>query len=75
MKKYITKKTSIAEAVERYPELGEVLEEDYGFHCVGCEAAAMETIEDGAMVHGMSAKQTDLLVEKLNEFISKSKSR
>ena len=54
----ITKDTLIAEAVERYPELGEVLAEDYGFHCIGCMASEMETIEQGAMVHGFTGKET-----------------
>jgi hybrid cluster-associated redox disulfide protein len=65
----ITRKTLMAEIVERYPELGEVLTEDYGFHCIGCFAAEMENLEQGAMVHGMTKKEIDELVKTLNGLI------
>lgn len=70
----ITKKTLMAEIVERYPELEEVLTEDYGFHCIGCFAAEMETLEQGAVVHGMTKKEIDKLVETLNGLIEDAKS-
>lgn len=65
-KQLITKNTLIGDIVEKYPEIGEVLVEDYGFHCVGCMAAEMETLEQGAMVHGMTTKEINKLVETLN---------
>lgn len=71
----ITKKTLLAEIVERYPALGEVLAEDYGFHCIGCFAAEMETLEQGAVVHGMTKKEIDKLVETLNELAGEKKTK
>lgn len=65
----ITKNTLMAEIVEVYPELGEVLEGDYGFHCIGCFASEMETLEQGAMVHGMNKKEINDLVDTLNGLI------
>jgi hydroxylamine reductase len=65
----ITKKTSIAEITEKYPEIGEVLMEDYGFHCVGCFGAEMETIADGALVHGMNVKETTEMIKTLNQLV------
>ena len=65
----ITIKTSIAQITEKYPEIGEVLMEDYGFHCVGCFGAEMETIGDGAMVHGMDKKETTEMIKTLNLLI------
>jgi len=62
----ITKDTIIAEVTEKYPEIGEVLMEDYGFHCVGCGGAEMESISDGAMVHGMTKKETTEMIKALN---------
>ena len=41
----ITKKTLLAEVVEKYPEVAEVLVEEYGFHCIGCYASTMESLE------------------------------
>ncbi len=69
----ITGKTPIAEIVDRYPELGEVLTEDYGFHCIGCFASGMETLEEGAMVHGMTKKEITELIKTLNGLIEDSK--
>jgi hybrid cluster-associated redox disulfide protein len=66
-KKKITREMSLAEIVEKYPKLAKVLAVDYGFHCIGCFAAEMETLEQGAMVHGMTKKETGKLVDKLNE--------
>jgi hybrid cluster-associated redox disulfide protein len=66
----ITKNTLMAEIVEVYPELGEVLEGDYGFHCIGCFASEMETLEQGALVHGLTKKELDDLVVTLNGLIS-----
>ena len=43
---------------------------DIGMHCLGCPASQMETIEEAAMVHGIDS---DLLVEKINAFISENK--
>lgn len=65
----ITKDTLIAEITGKYPEIGEVLMEDYDFHCVGCGGAAMESIADGAMVHGMNKKETTEMIKALNLLI------
>jgi hybrid cluster-associated redox disulfide protein len=70
----ITKETLLAEVVEKYPELAEVLTEDYGFHCIGCFAAEMETLEQGAMVHGLTKKETTELVKTLNGLVEDGKS-
>jgi len=63
----ITKDILIGDLVENYPELGRVLVEEYGFHCIGCMAAGMETLEEGASVHGMSKKEIEKMVEDLKK--------
>jgi hydroxylamine reductase len=68
----ITKNILIGELVENYPKLAKVLVEDYGFHCIGCMAAGMETLEDGATVHGMDKKEIDKMVKKLRELALKA---
>lgn len=67
----VTKKTLIAEVVEKYPKVGDALMEDYGFHCVGCFASQMETIEDGASVHGMTEKELESMLKDINSQIEK----
>lgn len=67
----ITKDIMIGDLVEYYPELGQVLMEEYGFHCIGCMASGMETLEQGAQVHGMSEKEVVKMVDDLNKLIQK----
>lgn len=59
----------IGDIVYKYPKAAEKLVEDYGFHCVGCGAAGMETLEEGAKVHGMNAKEIKEMVDQLNKLI------
>ena len=63
----ITKDILILDLVEQNLDLVEVLTGDYNFHCVGCLAASMETLEQGALVHGMTDKEIDKMVEDLNK--------
>jgi hybrid cluster-associated redox disulfide protein len=39
-----------------------------GMHCVGCPMAMQETLEEGAMAHGLDP---DSLVKKLNNMLDK----
>jgi len=65
----ITKDILILDLVEQNPDLAKVLTEEYGFHCVGCMAASMETLEEGAQVHGMDEKEIEKMVSDLNQKI------
>ena len=58
----ITKDMGIMEIVEKWPETVEVLMNS-GMGCIGCAAAHFETIEDGAVAHGMDV---DALMAALN---------
>ncbi len=71
IKPKITGKILMAELVEEYPELGEVLTEEYGFHCIGCAASGMETLAEGAIVHGMSEEDIKVMIENLRELVEK----
>lgn len=69
----ITKKMFIADILARYPLLVDVLVKKYNFHCVGCMAAKMETLEDGAKVHGMDTENINKMVKYLNQQIGLGK--
>ena len=64
----ITKDMNIVEVVQRYPDTAMVFMYA-GMGCFGCHAAQFESIEEGAMVHGID---TDKLVEALNEIAEAS---
>jgi len=62
----ITRKTNLLELIKKHPKIARVLVEDYGLHCVGCIAAAFETLEQGAKAHGMGRREIEKMVDKLN---------
>ena len=64
----ITKDMNIVEIVQRYPDTMMVFMYA-GMGCFGCHAAQFESIEEGALVHGIDP---DKLVEALNEIAEAS---
>ena len=64
----ITKDMNITEIVQRYPDTMMVFMYA-GMGCFGCHAAQFESIEEGALVHGIDP---DKLVEALNEIAESS---
>jgi len=61
----ITKDMGITEVVQKYPQTVDVFMSN-GMGCIGCVAASYETIEQGAMAHGMDV---DKLMKGLNEVV------
>lgn len=64
-KKEVTAKMTFAEILENHPNSAEVLFNS-GLHCIGCGMAMYESLEDGCKAHGMSKKEIDELIKKLN---------
>jgi len=56
MKPEIKKDMTLAELLKHYPETAKVFAK-YGIHCLGCFAAAFETIEQGAKAHGIDVEK------------------
>lgn len=48
----ITKEMPIGDVVRKYPKTIEVFMR-HGLHCIGCAVAAFESIEEGAVAHGI----------------------
>ncbi len=67
----ITKKDNLAKLVTQYPKLAETLMFKYGLHCLRCMAASFETLEEGAKAHGMTNKDIEQMIEKLNKQVNK----
>jgi hybrid cluster-associated redox disulfide protein len=65
--KKITKDMSFSEVLQKHPETAVVFM-SHGMHCIGCMMAQFETIEQGAVAHGIDVKK---LVEDLNKAIKK----
>ena len=64
----ITKHTTINEIITSYPETVKFFN-DLQMSCGSCFAVKFDTLESGALMHGMDA---DDLISRLNQFISSS---
>ena len=62
----ITKQTTISEIIFTYPEAMRFFE-GLKMSCGSCFAVKFDTLESGALMHGMDV---DTLIEQLNRFIS-----
>lgn len=62
----INKNTTLGEIAEKYPKVSMILA-NYGLHCIGCHAASWETIEQGAMAHGMNDEEIKQVIKEMNE--------
>lgn len=71
-KQKITKDMPISDILvqnsEKAPEIAEVMM-DFGIHCIGCGAAAFETLEQGVLGHGFSEEDLSNLLLQLNKII------
>ena len=69
----ITKDTLIRDILSENPEKSPLLSEimiDFGIHCVGCGAAAFESLEEGVLSHGYSEEDLNRLITNLNKAIN-----
>ena len=65
----VTKDMLIGDAVSQYPGIADVFL-SYGLHCVGCHVNAFESIEMGALGHGMTPEEVDEMMEEANAYLT-----
>lgn len=65
--KLINKKMKFTEVLKIYPPASEVFAER-GMHCFGCSMASFETLEQGALMHGLDS---DKIVDEINKKLRK----
>ena len=66
----VTKDMGLGEVVQKFPNAAPIFFK-YGLHCVGCHAAAFETIEQGCKAHGMDDKKIEEMVKEINKVLEK----
>jgi len=70
--KKINKNQTIGETLENagnsVDEVAEILMSS-GMGCIGCPMLQMETLEQGALAHGLTKKQIDEIVKKVNTIL------
>jgi hybrid cluster-associated redox disulfide protein len=64
--KKITKNSRISEVLQANKNAVQILMES-GMACIGCPISMQESLEDGCKAHGMSDKEIEELVKKLNK--------
>src|SRR3989344_6951913 len=71
----ITRDTLISDILVKNPDKAEIIVGimiEFGIHCIGCGAAAFETLEQGVLGHGFSEKELDKLIFELNKVIGEN---
>ena len=58
MAEEITKDMGFQEVLQKHPKTAQIMLKN-GLHCIGCHAAAFETIEQGCTAHGMKEEDID----------------
>lgn len=66
MAKTVDKTMLIHEIIEIDPGNAAILMAA-GMHCVGCPSAAMESLEEACMVHGMDCEE---VISSINEYLA-----
>lgn len=61
----ISKSMMLGDIVQKFPKSVPLLAEA-GLHCIGCHVSAFETLEQGCKAHGLSDKEIDSLVKRMN---------
>lgn len=64
--KKITKDMTFGQVLKDYPQVAPIFMK-FGMHCIGCHIAISETIEQGAVAHGV---EVDDLVKELNSVLT-----
>lgn len=63
----INKDMTFGELLKQYPKAAPILT-GYGLHCIGCHIGVYETIEQGAMAHGLDQSLFEKMMSDLNSF-------
>ena len=56
----------IGDVIKKYPHAVSIMLE-HGLQCVGCHVNPYETIEQGAMAHGMDKEDVDKMIKQIND--------
>lgn len=63
-------KMKMSDLTITYPELIEPLTYDYGLHCVNCMIAEFDTLEEGAVIHGIEGEDFTDMIKDLEDIIN-----
>lgn len=67
----IDPKIRIPDLLAKYPELIEVLSSEFGLYCVNCFFSELDTLKEGARIHGIEGKSFAQMLDYLEDLINK----
>lgn len=62
----VGKDSNLGELTAKYPEAAKIMRE-YGLSCAGCFAAAFDTLEQGAKIHGLTEEEIKEMISRINQ--------
>lgn len=65
---------NLQEFILEYPQLIDVLAEDYGFHCVNCMFSGFDTLKEGAQIHGIEGQDFEDMIKRLEDLLNSPES-
>lgn len=65
---------NVMEIIALHPGAAEVMS-TYGLHCVGCAFNTLDSLREGALSHGLSEHDVELIVNDLNDLLTSSAPR
>lgn len=74
MKNSVDKQMTLGEVVQQFPAAAGIMMK-YGLHCIGCHVATWETVEQGAMAHGMGSDTIESMIQEINSTITKQEAQ
>jgi len=66
----ISEKTLISTILQEVPDAAQLMMEKYGIYCIGCPMSQVETLQEGALAHGLSKKKLNSLLEEIKHLQS-----
>jgi hybrid cluster-associated redox disulfide protein len=64
---------NIQDFIMEYPQLVDVLSEEYGFHCVNCLFSSFDTLIEGAAIHQIEGDDFVEMINHLESLINDEK--
>lgn len=61
---------NLQDFIFEYPNLVEILAEDYGFHCVNCMFSGFDTLREGAAIHGIEGSDFEEMINRLESILN-----
>ncbi|MBI5553263.1 MAG: DUF1858 domain-containing protein [Candidatus Diapherotrites archaeon] len=74
MNSSISRDMLMEEVAAQFPKAASIMAE-YGLHCIGCHASSLDTVEQGALSHGMSEDEVNDMIAYINEELAKEEKK